>query len=95
MRVRSSPIMKVLSRQNSKPPRCPKPTRARTARLYLHSAWVAECMAARSLSDTLERAATDAALKNEFSNPKLMVVEVTDVLADAVDTVRAETLRRA
>jgi hypothetical protein len=52
-------------------------------------------MAARSLSDTLERAATDAALKNEFSNPKLMVVEVTDVLADAVDTVRAETLRRA
>jgi len=52
-------------------------------------------MAARRLSDPLERAATHAAFPAEFSNSKLMVVEVTDVLADAVDTVRAETLRRA
>jgi predicted nucleic acid-binding protein len=57
---------------------------------------VAECMvAARRLLDPLERAAAEAAFLAEFANLNLMIVEVTDVVADTAASLRAEALRRA
>ena len=56
---------------------------------------VAECLvAARRMSDPLERAAAEQAFQSEFTNPDLMVVEVSQDLLDKAATMRAEVLRR-
>jgi predicted nucleic acid-binding protein len=43
----------------------------------------------------VERAAAEAAFAAEFENPQLMIVEMTDFVADKAATLRAEALRRA
>jgi predicted nucleic acid-binding protein len=57
---------------------------------------VVECLvAARRLSDPVERAAAEATFNAEFTNPQLMIVEMTELVADRAATLRAEALRRA
>jgi len=56
---------------------------------------VAECLvAARRLLDPTERAEAEAAFAAEFANPQLIIVEVSEKVADVAATQRAETLRR-
>ena len=57
---------------------------------------VAECLvAARRLLDPAERATVEEWFAAEFDNPLLIIVEVTEVIADLAATTRAEVLRRA
>ncbi len=57
---------------------------------------VAECLvAARRLTDPVERAAAEAAFAAEFANPNLMIVEISASVADKAATLRAEAVRRA
>ncbi len=56
---------------------------------------IAECLvAARRLLDPMERTAAEAAFAAEFDNPQLIIVEVSEEVADVAATQRAETLRR-
>lgn len=57
---------------------------------------VAECLvAARRLLDPAERAVAEAGFMAEFDNPQLIIVEVTEAIADMAAATRAQVLRRA